>query len=149
MNDEQRQALMECINEQEFNVAVTLNFDFKCLHTLSPANTKKTLRAWDAAINRKLLGKNWRKKEDQHIEYFAFVEKQEEDPHYHLLVKVPEHELKYFAEQAKITWQKLKTADKTDKGVKISILYNQADWLDYITKELTNDSWLYSKEFKI
>jgi len=148
MNEDQRQGLLDCIGDRSFNLAMTMNFDFKCLHTISQDNATRTLRVWDAAINRKLLGRNWARKQDRHLDYFAFLEKLEEFPHYHLLVNAPAQELDFVAREARNAWHRLKTADKSQHGVKITVLYNQPDWASYISKELADESWLYSKEFK-
>lgn len=148
LNEDQRQGLLDCIGDKSFNLAMTMNFDFGCLHTITQENATRALRAWDAAINRKLLGRNWARKHDRHLEYFAFLEKMEEFPHYHLLVNAPAKELGFVAREAKRAWQRLKTADKSHHGVEITALYNQPDWASYISKELTDESWLYSKTFK-
>jgi len=82
------------------------------------------------------------------LEYFAFLEKVDDFPHYHLLVDAPANEVAFVAREAKRAWQRLKTADKSHRGVKITALYNQPDWASYISKKLPDEGWVYSKEFK-
>ncbi len=45
------------------------------------------LKAWSARVNRSLLGGRWQKKPDEHIQFYAFLEKPKENPHWHLLVQ--------------------------------------------------------------
>ena len=148
MYEEQKIALQNFINEQEFNVALTLDFDFAYLHTITNRSIRKTLRAWDASVNRKLLGKNWAKCPENHFSYFAFIEKPETYPHIHLIAAVPDNELTYFSEQAERAWKRLRSADAKANGVDIQICYNQPAWVSYITKDVTAESWLHSSEFK-
>ena len=148
MYTEQKTALQNFINEQEFNVAMTLDFDFAFLHTITNGSIRKTLKAWDASINRKLLGTKWAKYPEQHLNYFAFIDKPETYPHIHVIAQVPEHELAFFAEQADFAWKRLRSTDARVNGIDIQICYNQPDWVSYITKDVTAESWLHSSEFK-
>ncbi|WP_223476568.1 hypothetical protein [Oricola indica] len=57
-------------------------------NTLSPEVLRSRLRAWDARVNRELYGPKWRKHADELLWYFAFLEKPNSNPHWHLLLRV-------------------------------------------------------------
>jgi len=75
MNRNERRQLRAFVNEGTFNIALTLDFDHAYFHSITIDSMRKTLKQWDAAINRKLLGREWGSRQEEHIEYFAFIEK--------------------------------------------------------------------------
>jgi len=143
MNKIERKALRDFVNRQHFNAAITLDFDYAYFDSM-----KRTLRAWDAAINRKLLGKKWHKTPDFHIQYFAFIEKPDTNPHIHIAARIPEHDFSYFRKQGVIAWSKLRSADQSEAGARIEEIYEQEGWISYITKSCTSENWLHSNEIK-
>ena len=148
MNKTERKALREFINRQHFNTAITLDFDYAYFDSITIDSMKRTLKAWDAAVNRKLLGKKWHKMPDRNITYFAFIEKPDTNPHFHIAAQIPEHEISYFRKQGAIAWKKLRSTDQSEVGVRIEEIYEQEGWIRYITKSCTSDSWFHSNEFK-
>ena len=148
MNKNEREILRNFINRQHFNTAITLDFDYAYFDTITIESMLRTLKAWDAAINRKLLGRNWSKKLESHIEYFAFIEKPDINPHIHIAARIPKDEIAFFKTQGVIAWSKLRSTDQSMAGVRISDIYEQEGWVRYITKSCTTESWLHSNEFK-
>jgi len=144
----EQQGIQQLLSEHDFNVALTLNFAFSHHANLTKESIRATLRCWDARINRKLLGKNWMKKKDKHIHYFAFIEKLDSTPHLHLIANVPVNEWKFFKKEATIAWQRLNGTDKSDNGVKITVIHDKKGWAGYITKDYQKDCWIESGEFK-
>lgn len=147
----EREAIQWLLQQKSFNVAVTLDFDFAYVHNITLESIRKTLRTWDAHVNRKLLGNKWREREAEHLSYYAFVEKIDSIPHLHLIAQVPPDDLTYFGQQARLAWQKLKSTDHGEKGVNVSLLLTDDDreeWGRYITKDIKPGSWIYSLEFK-
>lgn len=55
---------------------------------LSYTRIKDLLKGWDARVNRSINGRNWQKRPDERLIWFAFPEKLEANPHWHLLVSV-------------------------------------------------------------
>ena len=54
---------------------------------VSQNRMRDLLKAWSARVNRALLGSRWQKKPDEHIFFFAFLEKPDINPHWHLLLQ--------------------------------------------------------------
>lgn len=89
------------------------------------------LREWDAQINRFLLGPRWHMKPDNRLLWYAFLEKPEAHPHWHLLAEidpaiVPALDekglLDEFARKAEAIWRKVlrsgtaRVSDYRDEG---------------------------------
>ncbi len=148
MKKKEREVLRKFINRYRFNTAITLNFGYAYFDSITIESMLKTLKAWDAAINRKLLGRNWSKTPERHIEYFALIEKPDTHPHFHIAAFIPEHEVKYFKRQGNIAWTKLRSTDESEWSTKIVDIYDQEGWIHYITKHCTYDSWIHSNRFK-
>lgn len=152
LSDEQQiqKSLRWMLNQQTFNIAITLTFN--SVNVISPHKTRQLLREWDARINRNLFGTNWLKKKDQHIKYYAFLEKRSVNPHYHLVANIPEMEairLLRFRLKSKVIWSKLVIKGEN----KIQPIYDLDGWIRYITKELkyqgSYENMIISQEFKV
>ena len=48
---------------------------------------RQLLKEWSARVNRAQLGSRWQKKPDEQIMFFAFLEKPDVNPHWHLLIQ--------------------------------------------------------------
>lgn len=46
------------------------------------------LKQWDARVNRALVGPRWQKRPDERLFWYAFLEKPQENPHWHLLAQI-------------------------------------------------------------
>lgn len=46
------------------------------------------LKQWDARVNRALVGPRWRDRPDERLVWFAFPEKTQVNPHWHLLAEI-------------------------------------------------------------
>lgn len=46
------------------------------------------LKKWDARVNRRIVGPKWHKRTDERMVWFAFLEKSDVNPHWHLLVSL-------------------------------------------------------------
>jgi hypothetical protein len=55
---------------------------------LSYDNLLALLKRWDALVNRQLNQAKWSKRPDERVYWFAFTEKLEVNPHWHLLVEL-------------------------------------------------------------
>lgn len=136
------------IYEQNHSLHLTLKFDFNCLSDLTQARMRNTLKAFDARLNRSLLGPKWTQKHpSEHIQWDAFAEKVTTHGHWHLLASVPVEQIRTFTLTAKRAWQELRGTDKTEKGFHCDIIYDNYGLADYVVKEL-KDSHVNSLEFK-
>ena len=148
MNRNERKVFREFLNRHEFDAALTLDFDFAYFGSISSDSVWGTLKAWDAAVNRKLLGKNWHLAQEEHIEYFAFVEKLYSYPHLHLAVKSKGTPFAKFEWASTSAWRCLRSTDHSRRGSDVQRIASQEKWVGYITKAVTRDSWMHSSEFK-
>lgn len=49
------------------------------------------LKEWDARVNREINGPKWAKRPDERLVWFAFPEKIDVNPHWHLVAQVDDH----------------------------------------------------------
>jgi hypothetical protein len=104
---------------------------------ISAENMKRLLKTWDAMLNRRLCGKHWSKLHDRRSVWFAYSEKLQVNPHWHLLMAVDE-ECGRQEELAKIDfridqiWCKLKWSGTTDVQPVTS-----SGALNYVLKDLS------------
>lgn len=130
--------LIKSIGKDECPISVTLSFNIS--HRISRDGGRKQLRHWDAMINKRLFGKNWYKQHN--LLWIGMQEKWETNPHYHLLVAVPDEKLDKFYEAAPLFWRKT-----VPSGT--AMLDVNPNWADYITKENRSiDKFILSTEFK-
>ena len=75
-------------------------FDYDFTHFITLASNyqplgyprmRALLKEWDARVNRELNGRKWAKRPDERLVWFAFPEKMDVNPHWHLIVQVDTH----------------------------------------------------------
>ena len=112
------------------------------------------LKAWDAGVNREINGPKWQKRQDQRLLWFAFPEKIEGHPHWHLVVQVdpeletPERKARAarFPLKANLVWNELCRSGSYDcREVASEGVFS------YVTKELTGlenyERFIFWREF--
>lgn len=96
------------------------------------------LRRWDAEVNHFMLGPRWQSKPDNRLLWYAFLEKPEAHPHWHLLAEidpaiVPALDekglLDDFAWKAEAIWRKV-----SRRGTARVVDYRDAGAIRYATK---------------
>lgn len=80
-----REEFEKRLNEFKFDYFVTLSSNFGDLRY---EQMRGQLKLWDAKCNRYLNQKNWARRPDERLLWFAFVEKLEVNPHWHLLIQI-------------------------------------------------------------
>ena len=97
------------------------------------------LRQWDARVNHAILGSKWAKRDSDRIFCFYFLEKPDDNPHWHGLVRFfpiddfpQEDQERLFDESAGRIWKKLITSGSTD----IQPVTRQKGVIDYVSKML-------------
>lgn len=75
-----------------------LGYDFTHFITLASNHQplgyprmRSLLKEWDARVNREINGPKWAQRPDERLVWFAFPEKIEVNPHWHLIVEVDPH----------------------------------------------------------
>lgn len=97
-------------------------------------------KAWDARVNRALLGRRWAKKKDKRLVIFATLEKPTKNPHWHLLVSIQEDPPKRDQTRKRLhtlsgeIWETLCPRGTTD----VQEIWDQAGIIKYVAKELDN-----------
>lgn len=78
--------------------AKLLSYDFSHFITLASNHQplgylrmRALLKEWDARVNREINGPKWVKRSDERLVWFAFPEKMDVNPHWHLIVQVDPH----------------------------------------------------------
>ena len=130
----EREALREMLSRDEWTFFVTLTFSDP---TTRPEWMYNRLKNWDQRTNRRILGSAYRDKEHERVEWMAFPEKFNVNPHWHLAVKltpkIQDLELtggrKSFSGAAKHSWCKL-----VPRGTVDIRPIDEAGVNDYITK---------------
>jgi len=111
---------------------------------------KEFLYQWDKIVCRKLIGPRYHKenKRAQRQSGFAFPEKFDESPHYHLIIDIKKWKPEEYIEVATRTWLELvrpeKVNDPRQTFVEIIPIYG-SDWEVYSTKDWDMeepDSWI-------
>jgi hypothetical protein len=136
-------AIVDWIDRFHYHRFVTLAFNSG--HTpitqrryFDPLAQVQLLRAWDARVNHKLLGKRWARDRLHRIWYFAIMEKPVTNPHWHLLLRFDggpafqaEHEHLFDAWAGRL-WSKLVLPGSID----IQKIYDRRGAVDYTLKTL-------------
>ena len=91
-----RNEIRAWLSDKHFTHFVTLAFNEPMV---GKERMRQKLKAWDARVNRRLLGKRWRKKTDERLNWLAIPEKQESNPHWHLLVQILPEQFSEFEER--------------------------------------------------
>ncbi|RKF14185.1 hypothetical protein D6850_13560 [Roseovarius spongiae] len=80
-----REALREKLKVYEFTHFITLASNHQ---PLGYPRMRSLLKEWDARVNRELIGARWTKRPDERLLWFAFPEKLDVNPHWHLVTQV-------------------------------------------------------------
>lgn len=83
-----QQALRNKLLDYDFTHFITLASNHQPLGYL---RMRELLKAWDARVNREINGPKWGKRPDERLFWFAFPEKLDVNPHWHLIVQVDPH----------------------------------------------------------
>ena len=88
----EREAVRVWLSDRRFTHFVTLMLN--CPYA-GRDHVKHRLRDWDARMNREIVGPKWLRRSDRRMQWIAFPEKLEANPHWHLCLEVlPEQETK-------------------------------------------------------
>lgn len=140
-----RTDVAEWLNQWRFDRFITLATNdpvtFDGPHR-GPALIRDRLRAWDARINRKLIGPKWRQRREDRIRGFYFLEKPVSNPHWHGLVQFfppwpecrEEYELQFDLCSPEI-WKQLVPTGTVD----IQKIVCQRRVIEYAVKSLDNN----------
>lgn len=90
---QEREAMRDWLTDKHFTHFVTLTSNNQ---VLSRELMKKRLRSWDARVNRAIVGPKWHKRYDERINWIAFPEKQNTNPHWHLLLQLLNEQIATF-----------------------------------------------------
>jgi len=80
-----REELREKLRSYNFTHFITLASNHQ---DISQERMRSLLKEWDARVNRTLNGPKWQDRPDERLVWFAFPEKMDVNPHWHLLVEV-------------------------------------------------------------
>ncbi|WP_322867983.1 hypothetical protein U5922_018235 [Aquicoccus sp. G2-2] len=80
-----RQELRIKLQDYNFSHFITLASNHQ---PLSYSTMRALLKEWDARVNREINGPKWARRPDERLVWFAFAEKLEVNPHWHLIVEV-------------------------------------------------------------
>lgn len=80
-----RRELREKLRSYNFTHFITLASNHQ---DISQEHMRSLLKEWDARVNRTLNGPKWQDRPDERLVWFAFPEKMDVNPHWHLLVQV-------------------------------------------------------------
>lgn len=83
-----RRELRNKLLDYDFTYFITLASNHQ---PLSYTRMRALLKEWDARVNRELNGRKWAKRSDERLVWFAFPEKMDMNPHWHLIVQVDPH----------------------------------------------------------
>jgi len=80
-----RQELRAKLLDYNFTYFITLASNHQ---PLGYSRMRALLKEWDARVNREINGPKWAKRPDERLVWFAFPEKMDVNPHWHLIVEV-------------------------------------------------------------
>lgn len=80
-----RQELRKKLRDYDFTYFITLASNHQ---PLGYSRMRSLLKEWDARVNREINGPKWAKRPDERLVWFAFPEKIDVNPHWHLIVEV-------------------------------------------------------------
>lgn len=117
---------------------------------ISVQSLRDRIKHWDALVNRELYGPKWRKHYDEILWWFAFMEKPETNPHWHLLCRFQDvDKLAKFTVVAEMMW--LKTLPSGTVDIQ-PIKENPERVNDYVTKRVGSkiqyDHFITPDEFR-
>ncbi|MEC8628925.1 MAG: hypothetical protein VXY73_02445 [Pseudomonadota bacterium] len=135
-----RNELRQMLKRYEFDYFVTLASNHQ---QWSYAHLRSLLKQWDAQVNRQINGPKWVKRPDERLVWFAFLEKPDVNPHWHLMVSVDrfietparQDRTDRFPEIAEKHWMDLAPKGSFDCKTVVSSAIN-----DYVTKQLHDEA---------
>ncbi|MCB1130808.1 MAG: hypothetical protein KDN05_06730 [Verrucomicrobiae bacterium] len=80
-----REELRTKLLSYDFTHFITLTSNHQPLGYLRMRNL---LKEWDARVNREINGRKWTRRPDERLVWFAFPEKIDVNPHWHMIVQV-------------------------------------------------------------
>lgn len=108
---------------------------------VSQHRMRDALKSWSARVNRALLGSRWQKKPDEHVFFFAFLEKPDINPHWHLMLQADTEMIadldvwqERFTQVAEKAWTDLLPAGTVDVQK-----YYSRDVINYALKSALSD----------
>lgn len=142
---EERDAMRQWLGQMHFTHFVTLASN----NPMSNVDLlRRQLGKWDARSNREFLGKRWRKKPDERLNWIAFPEGRDSSPHWHLLLQVlpgqigeyqAKHPGRRFERMLKGNWERICKSGTCDVQ---KIETHRVDY--YVTKD-SADYWNWSE----
>lgn len=148
-NNRIRKAVNELLRDMNLEYFLTANFNRDTNYEAA----RKTLKAWHAHLDRKLLGGSWSKKaQNERTQFVAFAEHFDSNLHWHLLLRLGDGaDAKRFEAVADQCWNKLVIGGSMD----VQHLDTDADkarTANYVTKDLWQqraiESFVLSGEFR-
>ncbi len=106
---------------------------------------KRLLRAWDAEMNRAIVGSRWTRRPDERINWFAFLEKLGPNPHWHLSLEILPHQVKKLetrvvgVDSLAITIERCWRAVARGGTADTQPITNAGGAIDYATKQLRRE----------
>lgn len=140
-----RDVLRERLARNRFSHFITLATNDPMVGTW---RMRSLLKEWDARVNRFLVGPKWHKRPDERLLWFAFLEKPEANPHWHLLAEVDPQlaekpaaaaRLEEFELQLGNIWRSICATGSADVAP-----YRDEGAIFYATKEQTREDLLAS-----
>lgn len=127
-----RQAIRTWLDEQfTFTHFITLASNS---NDVSLDVMKDRLKGWDARVNRELYGPKWLKHYDELLWFFAFLEKPDVNPHWHLLCRFTDADkLARFTPVAGMKWSKMLPMGTVDVQ---QITEKHSRVVDYVVKRV-------------
>ncbi|MCK8483758.1 hypothetical protein MUY21_06880 [Aliiroseovarius sp. S2029] len=155
----EREAVREWLNRMWFTHFITLtsNNQMFTRHDMAAR-----LRAWDARVNRNLVGPKWQKRVDERIYWIAFPEKADVNPHWHLLLQLLPEQIEEdedrqgvcdwsFEDDVKHIWTRLVPSGTVDVQRIGSGMCRRDGAARYVTKSLgfepNLESFVMSREY--
>lgn len=136
-----RDAVRDLLERYEFTHFITLATNSGNLRI---QRMRQLLRQWDAEMNRAVVGPKWSKRPDERLLWFAFPEKLDLNPHWHLLMQADTksawsstgtvRRAERIALQAAKSWRKLQPSGNAD----VREVYSDGV-LEYITKQTPSE----------
>lgn len=125
---EYRAALIRWIADFKPSLYVTFVFNSQ----ISLSSAKDRLDAFQARMDRALIGPKWLDKPEERIRFIGFVEKADTNIHIHAVFDLPTKQDHAFVAAAPTIWKKLAPAGNLD----IQMVTYAEGVADYITKEI-------------
>ena len=128
-----RNELQEWITQGDYNFAATANFN----RHIRLSEATRLLKSWQCNLDRKVIGKNWKKRPtEDRIFFTAFSEHEASNLHFHMMLRLPVNSLKAQRLAVKL-WQFIVPSG----SMWISTLSNDIDDRKQVVNYATKDLW--------